>query len=192
MIPLYPVTKGLIFDCDGTLVDSMPIHMEAWKKAFAEFGENCSDEFLNPLKGMHEEEIVDLYNKRYQKNINSRKLVDQKHLYFREKVDTVQPIKPVVALAESCRNKIPMAVVSGGREKNVIRSLEIIGINDLFQVILTADDPIKPKPAPDIFLEAARRIGVEPRLCQVFEDGDIGLEAARTAGMEVTDIRQYI
>ena len=192
MMHIYPETRGLIFDCDGTLVDSMPIHMEAWKKAFADYGETCYDEFLDPLKGMLEEEIVDLYNKRFRRNIDSKELVERKHTYFRKNIDTVMPVKPVVELVKKCNKKYPMAVVSGGKQENVHRVLEIIHIKHLFEIILTADDVIKPKPAPDIFLEAARRLGIEPCFCQVFEDGDIGLEAARKAGMAVTDIRIYL
>jgi HAD superfamily hydrolase (TIGR01509 family) len=82
-----------------------------------------------------------------------------------------------------------MAVASGGTRKNVTLELEAIQLKDFFEVILSADDDIRPKPAPDIFLEAARRLGVEPRYCQVFEDGDLGLEAAKAADMLPTDVR---
>ena len=192
MIQIYPEIKGLIFDCDGTLVDSMPIHMAAWERAFSDFGESCPDEFLDPLKGMLEEEIVDLYNRRFNRSINSAKLVREKHRYFRKNIGKIKPITPVVELAESYYKKLPMAVVSGGKQENVHSELEIVNIKHLFTAILTADDRIKPKPAPDIFLEAAKRLNVEPQFCQVFEDGDIGLEAARKAGMAVTDIRLYL
>ena len=192
MIHIYPETRGLIFDCDGTLVDTMPIHMEAWEKAFEDYGEICSDEFLDPLKGMLEEEIVDLYNQRFGQTIDSGELVARKHAYFRENIDTVMPVKPVVELVRRCHKKYPMAVVSGGKQENVHRVLEIVHIKHLFEIILTANDHIKPKPAPDIFLEAARCMGIEPCCCQVFEDGDIGLNAARRVGMAVTDVREYV
>jgi HAD superfamily hydrolase (TIGR01509 family) len=82
-----------------------------------------------------------------------------------------------------------MAVASGGVRENVDLELEALQIRDVFQAIVTADDDVRPKPSPDIFLEAARRIGVAPEFCQVFEDGDLGLEAARIAGMLPTDVR---
>jgi len=88
--------------------------------------------------------------------------------------------------------KLPMAVVSGGRRDNVLLTLESLGLRRFFAVILTADDPIPPKPAPDLFLEAARRLEAAPGLCLVFEDGDMGLEAARLAGMRVTDVRRFL
>ncbi|MFC1563438.1 HAD family hydrolase [candidate division KSB1 bacterium] len=192
MIKIYPGVKGLIFDCDGTLVDSMPLHMKAWKRAFNDFGEDCPDKFLNPLKGMHEEEIVELYNERFNKNIDSRRLVELKHRCFQEDLADVKPIKPVVDIVMKYHVDYPMAVVSGGTFRNVSRALEIAGIINYFKVILTADDPIRPKPAPDIFIEAAKRINVEPGFCQVFEDGELGLKAAEQAGMYLTDIRDYI
>ena len=85
-----------------------------------------------------------------------------------------------------------MAVASGGNRTNVDTSLESIGINELFDTVVTANDKVKPKPFPDIFLEAAKRIGVEPENCLVFEDGDMGIEAAQKAGMPVIDVRKYI
>ena len=85
-----------------------------------------------------------------------------------------------------------MAVVSGSNRANVERTLEAIGLRELFPVVLTADDGLPPKPAPDLFLEAARRLGVDPRDCQVFEDADAGLDAARRAGMLATDVRSVL
>ncbi|MCP4728174.1 MAG: HAD family phosphatase [bacterium] len=192
MIKIYPDIKGLIFDCDGTLVDTMPLHLKAWKRAFSEFGVSGPEEFLDPLKGMHEEEIVNLYNKQYGTDINSRLLVEKKHIHYRNMIDDVKPIEQVVSVAKKYYDILPMAVVSGGKEKNVHAVLEKAGIKHYFSVILTADDPVKPKPAPDIFLEAAARIKVDPRFCQIFEDGDPGLKAAKDAGMVITDIRKYI
>jgi HAD superfamily hydrolase (TIGR01509 family) len=85
-----------------------------------------------------------------------------------------------------------MAVASGGTRDNVLLTLDVLGLADFFEAIITADDPVKPKPDPDIFLEAARRMQVEPIHCQVFEDGDAGLKAARMAGMVATDIRPFV
>ena len=85
-----------------------------------------------------------------------------------------------------------MAVVSGSNRANVERALQAAGLRELFSVVLTADEGLPPKPAPDLFLEAARRMGVEPCYCQVFEDADSGLEAARQAGMLATDVRPVI
>jgi len=192
MIPVWQQSKALIFDCDGTLADSMPLHMYCWAKAFADFGEPYRPQFLDALKGMKEEKIVQLYNKKFNRDLNPKQLVETKHWYFQEKAHLIQPIESVVRIAQSYADKLPLAVVSGGRKENVLSTLSGLGIDQLFKVILTADDPLPPKPAPDMFLEAARRLGVEPDYCQVFEDGDLGLEAACKAGMKAVDIREII
>lgn len=181
--------KGLIFDCDGTLVDSMPLHMEAWKHAIAYKGGAWDLEFFVSQKGMPEEDIVHLYNSRFGTAFNPSGTVEIKHRFFRARSRQFKPIPHVVRVVMEQQGLRPMAVASGGVRANVELELDALHIKSFFRVILTADDDIKPKPAPDIFLEAARRLGIEPEHCQVFEDGDLGLEAARIAGMLATDVR---
>jgi len=192
MNPVWQQSKALIFDCDGTLADSMPLHMDSWAKAFADFGESYRPQFLDPLKGMNEVKIVQLYNKEFNSDLNAKQLIEAKHRYFQEKAHLIQPIEPVVQIAKKYAGKLPLAVVSGGQRENVLSTLSGLGLNHLFTVILTADDSLPPKPAPDLFLEAARRLGVKPEYCQVFEDGDLGLKAAHEAGMRAVDVRQII
>ena len=192
MMDVGPDIRGLIFDCDGTLADTMSLHMAAWENAFLDVGEPHRPEFLEPLKGMNEEDIVSLLNRRYDRNLDPKELVARKHTHFRKWTHRIKPIEPVVDLVRRHADALPMAVVSGGRRENVCMTLDSIGIRHCFSVILTADDPIPPKPAPDLFLEAARRLHVAPDLCHVFEDGDLGLEAARLAGMPATDVRDYL
>ncbi len=184
--------RALIFDCDGTLADTMPTHMKAWIKSLKEFGGTFSFEFFDSLKGMDDEEIIHEYNKKFHESLNPKEVVDRKHDYFLQDLHLVQPVKPVVDVFNRYQGKLPMAVVSGGRRNLVLRTLETIHLRQYFDVILTADDPVRPKPAPDIFLEAARRLGVAPQYCQVFEDGDVGLKAAREACMVATDIRLFL
>ena len=191
-IQLPPNIRGLIFDCDGTLVDSMPLHMEAWKAAFREYNAYYNEEFLFSLKGMKEIEIIDLYNKKFETTLKPQQMVDAKHKYFIENINSVKPIKQIVQIAEQHYEKLPLAVVSGSVNKIVTLELRALGIINLFKVILTADDPYKPKPSPDIFLAAASILNLAPELCLVFEDGDAGLEAASTAGMETVDVRKFI
>ncbi len=192
MIEVSPAVRGLIFDCDGTLVDSMPLHLESWEKAFSAAGEPFQRDFLDSLKGMEEEGIIRSYNRRYDRDLDPRLMVERKHAHFQKHASRVEPIPPVVELAKEKHGLLPMAVVSGGKRKNVDLVLAGLGIESLFDVILTADDPFPPKPAPDLFLEAARRLDVAPDLCHVFEDGDLGLQAARRAGMTATDVRLYL
>jgi beta-phosphoglucomutase-like phosphatase (HAD superfamily) len=188
-VPAY--IKGLIFDCDGTLVDSMPLHWIAWEKAVVLKGGFWRPEFFSSTKGMPEEDIVALYNERFALNLDPVDTVRIKHEYFRSQSSRLRPVPPVLDVVRRYSGRLPMAVASGGVRENVMLELETLDIRHFFQAILTADDDVRPKPSPDIFLEAAKRIDVSPENCQVFEDGDLGLEAARAAGMLPTDIRKY-
>jgi len=181
--------KGLIFDCDGTLVDSMPLHMKAWEHVITSQGGLWDFEYFFSKKGMPEEEIVMEYNTHFARAFDPVETVKAKHRFFRAHASEFRPIPHVVDVVMKYRDKLPIAIASGGVRENVSLELESLGIMSCFQAILTADDDIRPKPAPDIFLEAARRLGVAPECCQVFEDGDLGLEAARIAGMLPTDVR---
>jgi HAD superfamily hydrolase (TIGR01509 family) len=181
--------KGLIFDCDGTLVDSMPLHMRAWEHAITSKGGLWDYGFFYSKKGMPEEDIVLLYNAQFAVAFDPGDTVRAKHRFFRAHASEFKPIPHVVAVVLKHRGVLPMAVASGSTRENVNLQLEAVRIKSFFDAILTADDAIKPKPAPDIFIEAARRLGVAREHCQVFEDGDLGLEAARIAGMLPTDVR---
>jgi beta-phosphoglucomutase-like phosphatase (HAD superfamily) len=188
-VPEY--IKGLIFDCDGTLVDSMPLHMKAWEHVIRMKGGPWDYDFFFSKKGMPEQSIVDLYNKRFALQLDPAGTVKVKHEFFRAHASDSRPIPHVMEIVYRYHDILPMAIASGGTKANVQLQLESLGIENFFRAIVSADDDIRPKPAPDIFLEAARRIGVAPDLCQVFEDGDLGLEAARRAGMLPTDIRNF-
>jgi HAD superfamily hydrolase (TIGR01509 family) len=182
--------SGLIFDCDGTLVDSMPFHMKAWEHVITSSGATWEPEFFTSRKGMPEEKIVVSYNERFAAALDPIETVRIKHQFFRAHASEFKPIPNVLAIVLKYHGMLPMAVVSGGVREIVDLELEALGIKDFFRTILTADDDIRPKPAPDIFLEAAARLGIAPEHCQVFEDGDLGLEGARRAGMLPTDIRK--
>lgn len=184
--------KGLIFDCDGTLVDSMPLHMKAWEYAVTKGGAVWDYDFFFSKKGMQEGDIVDLYNRQNLNPLNSVATVEAKHTFFKNHRGELKPIKPVIDVVLRYKGVLPMAVASGSIGEHVHFQLEALGIRKYFNIILTADDDIKPKPSPDIFLEAANRLGVPPNCCQVFEDGDLGLEAAQKVGMIATDVRPFL
>lgn len=184
--------KALIFDCDGTLVDSMPLHMRAWKDAFSKYNYKYEEEFLFAVRGMKETEIIKLYNKRFHTNLDPEMLVKAKHDIFLNNINQVKPIESTLNIALSYHNKLPLAVVSGSVREIVYGELKTIGIFHLFESIITADDPLKPKPEPDTFLETSKRLKVNSKECVVFEDGDSGLEAATKAGMKTIDVREYV
>jgi beta-phosphoglucomutase-like phosphatase (HAD superfamily) len=191
-LEVLPGVRGLVFDCDGTLVDSMPLHMDAWENSLRRHGGDYDHDFFFSRKGMGEEAIVAQYNALFRRDFDIRTVVADKHQYFRRHLNSLKPIPLVADLARRHEGVLPLAVVSGGKREIVHRELEVTGIGRLFRVVLTADDPFKQKPAPDMFLEAARLLGVPPSLCQVFEDGDLGLQAAEAAGMLATDVRPFL
>ncbi len=192
MIKIPENIKALIFDCDGTLVDSMPLHMDAWQKAFELNGREFPADFIDSLKGAPIKDIIRLYNEKYSDNLDFVKIAKDKYNFSNESIKNVKPIKPVVDIAIEYKGIMPMSVASGGSEYNVHTSLNTVGIFDLFNPVLTSNNKIAPKPNPDIFLECAKQMNVAPEDCLVFEDGDFGLEAAERAGMQSVDVRKYL
>ena len=184
--------KALVFDCDGTLIDSMPLHMKAWEEAFRFFNEKFDYDYLFSLKGMKELEIIESYNKKFNANLDPENTVNKKHDFYFKNINSVKPIEPITKIAKEYFGKLPLAVVSGSVRDIVHKELEIVGIFNLFKTILTANDPFKPKPAPDIFLAASKSLNVSPEFCLVLEDGDPGLQGATKAGMKTVDVREYI
>ena len=184
--------KGLIFDCDGTLADTMPLHWQSWHEEMAKYGLTCSQDFLEAHKGAPVADIVRVYNETFGTELDPVKFAKDKELRSYQKLPEVKPIQPVVDLVYQGRGNYPMAVVSGGNRRNVELTLRVLGIREDFITVITADDGFAAKPEPDMFLEAAKRIGIAPEFCQVFEDGDFGIEAAKRAGMIATDVRPYL
>jgi len=170
----------------------MPLHMKAWDHALSDFGEPFRPDFLEPLRGMREEHIVGLYNGRFGSRLDPAAVVLAKQDHYLEMIDRVRSFPEVKRVVLSQAGRLPMAVASGGSKIAVERTLDAVGLRDFFRVVLTAEDPFPPKPEPDLFLEAARRLETVPEHCQVFEDGDLGLEAARRAGMMTVDVRPYL
>lgn len=184
--------RGLIFDCDGTLADTLPLHYAAWAETFAALGLSCPLEFLFRHNGKPTDLIVALYNAEFGQTIDVERFTADKERRTYARLDQARALEPVATLARGYHGQLPLAVVSGSNRANVERTLQAIGLRELFAAVLTADDGLPPKPAPDLFLEAARRLGVKPRYCQVFEDADAGLEAARCAEMLATDVRPVL
>ncbi len=192
MIKIADNIKALIFDCDGTLVDSMPLHFKAWQETYEALGRVYPHDFVDERKGMPIHEVVNQYNTTYNDNIDVQEFVKERERRVKVRLLNVKAIAPVVEVVNKYKEILPMAVCSGSIRESVNISIKSIGLEGVFKVILTSDDQFKPKPAPDMFLEASRRLNIDPRYCQVFEDGDLGIQAAENAGMVATDIRKYI
>lgn len=187
-----PDTQGLIFDCDGTLADTMPVHFLAWTAMLREHGIDFPEPTFYAMGGMPSERIIRQLAHEQQVVVHDViAMVDDKESRFLAMIDRVQPIEPVVGVAAAHRGVLPMAVASGGEQRIVRRTLGIIGVEDWFDAVVGAEDTERHKPEPDVFLEAARRIGVEPGVCVVFEDTEMGLEAGRRAGMHTVDVRAW-
>jgi HAD superfamily hydrolase (TIGR01509 family) len=174
---------GLIFDCDGTLADNMPLHHRAWSEALERFGAHFPVELFYQLGGVPARGTVEELNRRFGWSLDPEAVAEQKEAVFMHLVEHTEPIEAVVELVARFRGKKRMAVASGGRRQIVSRTLQVLGLSEAFDAIVTTEDYARGKPAPDPFLEAARRIGVEPARCVVLEDTPTGAAAAEAAGM---------
>jgi beta-phosphoglucomutase-like phosphatase (HAD superfamily) len=192
MLDIPEGTVALLFDCDGTLADTMTLHYEAWHETLLLHGIDCPRPFIDEHAGVPTDLIVEEINDRWGVSLDPQAISSEKEGRFREQIHRTEPVEEVLATAHAYHGKLPMAVVSGGVRDLVHATLVAIDAIRLFPVIVTADDPVKPKPSPDVFVEAARQLGVEPTKCHVFEDGDPGIVAAKAAGMTFTDVREVV
>lgn len=182
-------TRAAIFDLDGTLADTMPVHFLAWEEVAKRHGLTFPEERFYSLGGVPTNRIATLLASEQGLTIDVAAVVKEKEQAVLKYFDQVRAIEPVVALARRARDEGKVAIASGGGRFMVEKTLEHIGLGGFFPVIVTAEDTTRHKPEPDVFLEAARRMGVAPQDCTVYEDTDLGLEAGRRAGMATVDVR---
>ena len=173
-----------IFDCDGTLADTMGLHYEAWKMALAPHGAHLPEDLYYTWGGRPTREIVEALNEMQGLFMDPDHVVPYKEGLYHTLLPETKAIEPVVAFARSMHGKKPLAVASGGGRLAVTSTLEKLGLLPLFDVIVTSEDYTNGKPAPDPYLEAARRLGIAPSGCLVFEDTEVGRQSAHAAGME--------
>jgi beta-phosphoglucomutase family hydrolase len=173
-----------IFDCDGTLADTMPTHYKAWCAALGEHAREFPEAMFYELGGVPTSRIVEILNERHGYRLPVNETVEQKEAIFLELSNEIAAIEPVVALARKYHGAKPLAVASGGHRRIVMNTLRALGIAGLFDAIVTAEDYRRGKPSPDPFLEAALRLDVPPERCLVFEDTATGIAAATAAGMQ--------
>jgi len=187
---LPPHIKGLIFDCDGTLADTMPLHWHAWQMVTQRHNLHFPEERFYAFGGVPARDILKLLAREQGRSLDHIAVAHEKEEAYLPLLPQVEPIHAVLEIAKANYGKIPMAVASGGTENIIGQVLHHLKIQHLFDAIVTSEMVKNQKPAPDIFLEAARRIRVEPKFCRGYEDTDLGLQAIRAAGMEAVDVRQ--
>jgi len=181
--------SALIFDCDGTLADTMPGHFAAWVAALRTGGGDITEQRFYSLAGVPSADIIALLNHEHGYALDIDKTVQAKEEMYVRSLPAIREIIAVADIARAHAGRVPMAVASGGLRPVVHATLDALHLTPLFQAIVTADDVPRGKPAPDIFLRAAELLGVAPGACIVYEDGDPGIAAARAAGMRVVDVR---
>jgi len=181
--------RALIFDCDGTLADSMPLHWRAWDAVCKRNGIELPEERFYKLGGVPSQKILAMLKQEQGLAFDPAEISRQKEEAYLPLMAEVKLIEPVAAIAREHVGKLPMAVATGGRMKYIRPLLEGLGISDWFQAIVTSDDVKNHKPAPDTFLKAAALLGVPPEDCRAFEDTDLGMEAIRAAHMDAVDVR---
>ncbi len=184
--------EGLIFDCDGTIVDTMPIHYAAWCSTTAEHGLEFSEERFYALGGVSPFEVLRTLAEEQGVNIDSEAVTFQQEAKYMELIGDAAEIPEVMQVVRESHGNLPMAIASGGTHETVEGILQHCGIRHYFDAIVTSQDVEKPKPAPDTFLEAARRINVAPEKCRAYEDADMGIKAILAAGMEPVDVRDML
>jgi len=177
---------GYIFDLDGTLVDTMPLHYRAWDAAMRSVGLKCplDEDLFYSLGGVPTRRVAELIAQHYQLDIDAEQVFHTKENLFKELQADARLIEPVVSFARRVAAKYPVSIASGGPREVVTRMLELTKLALLFRVVITADDVVHGKPSPDMFLLAASQMGVQPERCLVFEDAEPGMRAAEAAGMK--------
>ncbi|MBG89851.1 MAG: HAD family hydrolase [Verrucomicrobiales bacterium] len=184
--------RGLIFDCDGTLADTMPLHWKAWQAVCQRHGVRFEEERFYAWGGIGSIQIFQTLKDEQGLDIDPVALSKEKEESFFPFARDVQPIEPVMRIVREHKGQVPMAVATGGKRRNCEAVLGGLGVLAWFDAVVTSEDVENQKPAPDIFLQAAERIGIPPEECRGYEDTDLGIQAVRAAGMDAVDIRNLL
>jgi HAD superfamily hydrolase (TIGR01509 family) len=183
---------GYIFDLDGTLVDTMPLHYRAWNEAMQQFGLNepLSEDLFYSLGGIPTTRVAELFGEHYRLPLEPEKVMHLKENLYLRLIPEVRTIEPVSRFARSLAPNMPRAIATGGTPEIAFPAIAAAGLGSIFSIVVTPLDvpPGRGKPAPDMFLLAAKRMGVAPEKCLVFEDAEPGIQAALAAGMQVVRV----
>jgi HAD superfamily hydrolase (TIGR01509 family) len=175
--------KAYLFDCDGTICDSMPLHYIAWKSVLAEWSCEFDEDLFYAWGGMPVTEIIASLNQRHGLSMPVAAIQKRKEEMFYANLPHMKAVPEVLEHIEAQHGQIPFAVVSGSTQESVRASLTTLKLLDRFETLVCAGDYVQSKPHPEPYLMAANRLGIAPEDCLVFEDTDMGIEAATAAGM---------
>ena len=180
-------TNGVAAFCTA---DTMPLHWRAWQIISARHRIHFPIDRFYSLGGVPSRDILKMLSAEQGLELDHLAVAREKEAEYLPLIAQVEPINAVVGIARENFGKVPMAVASGGTSHGIDQVLAHLGIRSLFQAVVTSEMVAHQKPAPDIFLEAARQLGVPPHLCRAYEDTDLGMQAIRAAGMEAVDVRK--
>src|SRR3569833_276144 len=175
--------KAYLFDCDGTIVDSMPLHYEAWSKALGEWNCPFPEDRFYKWGGMPIKEIIERLSSEHGIEMPVDELAVRKEALYYESLPNLKSVPEVVEHIDHAHGHKAFAVVSGGERESVVRSLQTLGLLEKFDTLVCAGEYTRSKPDPEPYLIAAQKLGVAPADCLVFEDTQMGIDAAEDAGM---------
>jgi HAD superfamily hydrolase (TIGR01509 family) len=190
-LDINPKAKALIFDLDGTLADTMPIHFQAYKNVLKNFGIDIIPDVFISLAGIPAVGTIRKLNEIYRTQMNAEEVGQLKEEEYEKIMHKMKAVEPVVELVERYFGKLPMAVGTGGYKRLSWKTMNILGLDKYFDILVSNEDVERPKPFPDTFLRCAELMNIDPAVCEVFEDGVLGIQAAKDAGMMATLVSDY-
>jgi beta-phosphoglucomutase family hydrolase len=191
MIKIPQQAKALIFDLDGTIANTMPNHFKSWRKAVVPYGIDFDAALFMQLTGMPRTATIKKLNEMFGTKMNPVIVGKVKEDHFNTLVDLTEEIEVVTDVIRKYHTILPMSIGTGSTKNGAKKTIEVIGFENYFDIVITADDIINHKPHPETFLKCAELMGVKPQDCVVFEDGILGMNAAAEAGMMVIDVNDY-
>lgn len=191
-LEIHPQAKALIFDLDGTLSDSLPVHIASWHVVCQKLNCTFDERIIVEMTGAPTISFAERIKKEQNLAVDAEQIVKMKQQEFRQNISLIKPHDAVINLMKNAYGRIPLAVGTGASRLSAMLQLKELGIDQYFDTIVTADDVSSHKPEPDTFLQCALNLNVENKHCQVFEDGELGMIAARKAGMILTDVRPFV